>query len=272
MLNLLDQLQHKISLDLALWISNSADDIHSRDSFMINKLKRTFSGLWAVFKYEGIINLVSRGCTFIFHRLVFVESYYLFKVDLSNFRDENEKDFLPKIGNYCVRMIYTNKEADELLTEGFKYGAYELNLRAYLDKEIVSICIFVGKEFASIQCIADNQTGKATIDPRPFTVDFENGEVVGGKALTVPKFRRLHLRRYCGYLVRKIYKSNCCWVFNIGVKNYPSLANATKYPGVQTKAMHRYVKILWHRYFKEIKISPQTVEELLEQCPDYINK
>jgi hypothetical protein len=234
---------------------------------MLDKLTRIFTGVRAALKHEGIISTISRGFIYIIRQLIRVDDYY---IHVGKIPEEPEENFLPKVNNYCVRVISTNREADELVNEGFEFGAYDLNLRTNLDKEVLSICIFIDRELAHINCVAFSQAGKDIIDPLPFNVDFRNGEAVGGRAITVPKYRRLGLRYYSGYLERKLYRERGCvrWLGTIGVKNYPALANSARYPYSTVVARCRYIKILWFKYTKETKIGPFTLKEILEQRPD----
>jgi hypothetical protein len=231
---------------------------------MLDKLIKIFSGLRAAVKHEGIKSTISRGFMHIIHHLILVDNYY---IHVGGIHEEPEEHYLPKVNNYCVRVISTNKEADELVAEGFDFGAYDFNLRATLDKGVSSICIFVDKELAHINCVAFSQTGKDVIDSHPFNVDFESGEAVGGRAITVPKYRRLGLRYYSSYLERKLYREKGCvrWLGTLGVKNYPALANSARYPYSTVVARCRYIKILWFKYTKETKIGPFTLKEILEQ-------
>ena len=56
----------------------------------------------------------------------------------------------------------------------------------------------------------------------------------------------------------------------LGIKNYPALANSARNPYEKIVAVYRHIKILWFTYFKETKINPITVKELLEQRSDNI--
>jgi hypothetical protein len=145
---------------------------------------------------------------------------------------ENEDDYRPKTNSFCWKTISTNREADELLEKGFTFGAYDINLRASLDKSVTALCIFIDKELGHISCFTNNPRCKDVVDSRPFNVDFQNGYIVVGKALTIPKFRRLHLRTYNGHILRKT-----CWAkgikgaqYTLGANNYPALAIAAQPP------------------------------------------
>ena len=235
-------------------------------------LKYIYSGIRGVLKHEGVISLILRGYRFLLNRIFVFFDYYVVSTDLTKPNDDCEADFLPKTNNFCWHMISTNREADELAVNGFDFAAYELNVRALLDRGVLVFCFFVGKELAHIVCLADNQRGKDTIEPTPYHVDFQNGEVTMGRALTSPKYRRLRLRAYSGYLLRKFIRGKG-YVRPVGIleaKNYPALANAARYHDTTLVARCRYIKIRWFKYFKEIKMGPFPVKEVLEQRPDCI--
>ena len=239
---------------------------------MSNNSKYIYSGVIGVLKHEGVISLILRGYSYLLQRIFIFDDYYIIHTDLDKFKNDCEADFLPKTNDFYWQIISTNREADELAVNGFDFTAYELNLRASLDRGASVFCFFVGKEIAHIVCIADNLIGKDTIDFRPFNVDFQNGDVVTGRAFTVPKYRRLRLRAYSGYLLRRFFKEKGYVrpIGTMGVKNYPALANSARYHDTAVVAKCRYIKILWFKYFKEIEIGPFTMKEILEQRPDYI--
>lgn len=234
---------------------------------MIIQTKYICSGIKGVLKHEGVKSLISRGFTFLVNRCFTCEDYYIVTMDYSNADKEKEADYLPKAKNYCWKIISTNREADELIDKGFTLGAYELNLRASLDKNAVAICTFVDNELAHISCLADNPQGKKTVDPRPFDVDFKNKEAVVGLALTVPKFRRLRLRIYSGYILRRY-----CWEkgirggrFSIRANNYPTLAIAAQPPYKEAVSLCRLIRIFWFEYLKEKKMEPTPMKQIYEQ-------
>lgn len=240
------------------------------EKIMIRKIKNIWSALRAIAKYDGVINLTRRVLVFILHFVCRIENYYVSSRKISTLQEEDENQFLPRVDNHSVRNISTNKEADELVAEGFFFGAYELDFRRSLDKGAISICVFVNKELASMNWIADNQKAKDAIDFRPLPIDFNKGDVVGGRALTIPKFRRLGLRAYTGFLLRKYFrqKGYTRSVGAIRVDNYPALANTAKNPEAKIVAKYRLIKILWFSYIKETKMNPITAKELLAQKSD----
>lgn len=232
---------------------------------MKNKLKTTCSGIIAVLKHEGLGSLISRTTSYIMRRLFLIDNYYVSRSIVADMPVENEEDFSPKADNFEARMISTNREADELVAEGFDLGAYGINLRASLDTGALSVCIFVDKELAHINCIADNENGRNVIDPRPFHIDFEKGDIVGGRAITVPKYRRLHLRAYSGYLLRKYFRENG-YVYTtgtLGVNNYPALANAARLNITRIVSKCRYIKILGFSHFTEVPMEPTQPSEIV---------
>ena len=237
---------------------------------MNKKLKIFFTSLWAIVQCEGFKSLLSRGFEYLRHRTFYTEEYF---VEIGGLLGPYEpEDCLPKADDYFSCIISTNQEADELLSKGFNFGAYELNLRTTLDKGVQTCCIFIDKEFAHMLSKTDNQRGKNAVDSRPFHVDFKKGDIVGGKAFTVPKFRRLGLRKYSLYIMRKDdqekgYKNAYA---TIKTNNLPSLKYAAQNPNNQIVSRCRYIRVLCFKYVKETKMDPITVKELLEKESSYI--
>lgn len=241
---------------------------------MKSNFKYTYSGIRGVLKHEGVISLISRGFGYLLHRFFIFKNYYVVVVRFKDIDKEVEADYLPKVDDHCWRIISTNQEVDELKADGFELGAYELNLRISMDKDAVASCHFVGKELAHYTFLTDNPRGKDTVDLLPFSVDFENGQMVFGKSLTVPKYRNLRLRNYNGYINRKY-----CWArgiasgtYSVEVNNYRAMVSAAKPPDKLIISRCRFIKILWFKYFKETKMDPITIKEFLEQRPEYIKK
>lgn len=232
---------------------------------MKKNLRYIFSGIRAVLKHEGLKNLISRGFIFLFHRFFFYEDYYVIFMKSHNNPEDSEADFLPRTDGYCSMIITSNREADELVADGFILGAYELNLRSSLDKETIAFCLFVNKEFAHVSCMADNPQGKQAIDPRPFAVNYQNGEVVVSKAFTVPKFRRLLLQEYNGYIMRKYCREKeiSLILSSVNARSIPALAKTPKAPDRYTISKCRLIKVLWFKHLKEIKMEPITLNQIV---------
>ena len=235
---------------------------------MKKNLKYIYPGIKGVLKHEGVIGLISRGYKYLLHRFFFYEDYY---VVVSNYYKDIDKeveaDYLPKVDNHCCRIISTNGEVDELIADGFDLGVYELNLRISMDKGAVGFCHFVCKELAHYTFLTDNPRGKEAVDPRPFSVDYKNGQMVVGRSLTVPKYRRLHLRNYNGYVMRKYrwergIKST---IYTLQVNNYPALVRAAKPPDKLIVSRCRLIKILWFKYLKEIEMEPTPLKQIVAQ-------
>jgi len=234
---------------------------------MKNKLKYFYSGVRGVLKHEGIMSLIKKGLMFLSHRFFVFEDYYIVVSNNMDIDKEVEADYLPKVEDHCWWMLTTNQEADELVADGFELGAYELNLRTLLDKDAIAFCNFAGKELAHFSVLADNPRGKKAVEPLPFSVDFEHGQIVVGRALTVPKFRRLHFRKYNGYLMRKYRwaRGKVSTKYPIQVNNYPALAIAAQPPERQIVSKCRFIKILWFKYFKETEMNPTPPKEIIDR-------
>ena len=240
---------------------------------MIRKIKTHLSGLRAVVRYEGWKSLISRGFDYLAHRICVFDKYYTVCLDPKITAQAKEADFVPKTDNYCWKMLSTIDEADELASDGFDFGAYEINLRASLDYDVIVFCIFINKELAHIVCLADNLKGKKNIDFRPFNVDFNNAEIATGKVLTIPKFRRLHLRTYSGFLVRRYCLERDINLIKGTVGEYnATLVSAAQDGYLTILSKCRYTKIFCFKHLKEEKFKPVKSKQLMEQKQGYLNK
>jgi hypothetical protein len=230
-------------------------------------MPKRFGGMPAsaahILKEEGPVVLTSRALSWLLRHAFQYRHYYVAIVTKS---EEDEADFAPRIKDFSVKVVATPAEIDNLQTEGFSLGAHEASVRRFVDCGAHVWCVFVGTELAHINCMAFDERGKRVIDPVPFRVEFRNGEICGGTAVTVPKFRRLHIRTYIGYLRRQ-------WAWEHGflamknsfdTTNIAALAEASRYRS-QIVSECRYVKFLWIRHVSETKVGPIDAKALLER-------
>lgn len=234
------------------------------------KNKYICSGIRGVLKHEGLKSLSSRVYTYLLHRFFIFEHYYVVVVKFKDIEKEVESDYLPKLDEHCWRIISTNHEIDELVTDGFSLGAYELNLRMSMDRDAVAFCHFASNELAHYTFYADNPRGKNIIDLLPYNVDFENGYVISGMSLTVPKYRNLHLRVYNGYIMRKYFWSRGIVgsTYSVSVNNYPALLSHAKPPDKLIVSEYRFIKILCFKYLKKIEIEPTPLKQIVARMSE----
>jgi hypothetical protein len=193
--------------------------------------------------------------------------------DIQNTPEEKEEDFRPQVEQYCSRILSTNREADDLITEGFHIKALASNLRASLDRGATAFCIFVGKELAALVCCADNLRGKKIIDPRPFSIDFNNGEIVTGRAITIPKYRRLRLRKFSGFLLRQYYYyKGVRWIKGTMRANNVAVIAST-FPDHYVTSRCKVIRIFgMFIKLKETKMEPTPLRQIYEQLYGHSKK
>jgi hypothetical protein len=233
--------------------------------------KNIYSGIRGVLIHEGVKSLISRGCVFLLRRAFLFENYFVILTDTENTPQLNEADFKPKTDDYCSKIISTNQEADQLVSSGFDLAAYELDLRSLPGNGVTVICIFVGKELAHINAVAENPRGKKILDPRPFSVNFKNSEAVTGRTLTVPKYRRLYLRTYSGYLLRKhCHDKGIRWIKGtVNADNYATLSGMSRTTDHTALSKYQFIKIFCFKYLKEKKIEQISTKRLIKQIPNH---
>jgi len=157
------------------------------------------------------------------------------------------------------------------VADSFDFGAYELNIRVLLDKGVIIFCVFIGKELAHFVCLAVDSRCREAVDPYPYDVDFSNKEAITGKAFTVREFRRLGLRQYSGYALRKycVQKGISRVKGVIEADNYAPLAVAAPHPHMTITARCRYIKLLCFKRFNETRMEPATPREILAGMKGY---
>lgn len=205
-----------------------------------------------ILETEGFASLVKRGFSFIAGHLFKYETYYLYERDSSTYRMRSDTDFVPKVDGLCLRVIYTNEEADELEAEGFQFRKYAGDARSKLNKGAIAFCVFVGHELGNIGWLCTTQQARDSLNEPPAKVDFSQSEAWAGSAWTNPRYRRMGLHRYCGlkrdecWLQKGIVKSK--WA--IAKTNVASLTAESK-SGAVRYGEGRLIKMLWWKSWKE---------------------
>jgi len=131
-----------------------------------------------IIRTEGVIPLIKRGFAFAIWLCFQYRTYYIVEYDLS--KDWHEADFLPRIRNFALKIVSSNREADELEASGLEFRSHVINARERLDKGAIAFCIFVGSELAYIAWLAMSQQAKDVLDEPPFRVNFSDNEACWG--------------------------------------------------------------------------------------------
>ncbi|MFC1847183.1 hypothetical protein ACFLYS_03910 [Chloroflexota bacterium] len=152
-------------------------------------------------KTKGFVALISRTLLFLKRRLFVFKNLYLYEHTL---QERNEADYIPKIQGYTLKVVSSNRQADEIANEGFedfRDCPVIVNTRRCLDKGAIAFCFFVGREFAHIGFVAMDEEAKKSFDILPYRVDFSHGQACTGGTVTMPKYRGNGLMAY-GYFKR----------------------------------------------------------------------
>ena len=148
------------------------------------------------YQTKGLVSLARQVFAFVLWLFFDCRTYYLYRYMLDNNQWLNEAHLKPKIDNILLRVVTTNREADEIEAEGLEFLSQVHNARERLDKGAVAFCIFIGNELAHIGWVAMTQRAKDSLGEPPYAVDFSNGEACGASLWTNPKYRRMGLRVY----------------------------------------------------------------------------
>ena len=203
-----------------------------------------------IFQTEGLAPLLRRGFNFVRGWFFGYGHYYLYKHTIE---ERNESDFMPRIDDFSVNIICSNKEADELAeATGFDFRRRFVKDKNRLDKGAIAFCVFVGKELAHIGWVALSEEAKKTIDPLPYKVDFANNEACTGGTLTIPEYRGKGLMVY-GYYRRFQFLKEKGVVASRNAVSTSNIASQRAHAKFEPKiyAEARYLKLLWWRFWKE---------------------
>src|SRR5208282_1332824 len=117
------------------------------------------------FQREGFIpmlkSLKNDALRFFGSYLFHYADYYLYEHTIE---ERCETYFLPKVGDYTVRVVSSNQQADMLAAEGDDFRKYLYSARQALDKGAIAFCIFVERELAHVSWVALTGEAKNTFD------------------------------------------------------------------------------------------------------------
>lgn len=96
---------------------------------------------------------------------------------------------LPKIENFCLKIISAPEHIDKLFAEGFDFSSDSNmeNFKRRLNKGGILFYVFVEKKLVHTNWIAMSK--KANFDPFPFKIDWRD-EACLGPSYTIPEYRR----------------------------------------------------------------------------------
>ncbi len=214
----------------------------------------TVSKIKQVLQTEGLIPLLRRGFPFLLSYFLKYGTFYLYKHTL---KERTEADFAPRIQGFTLKVVSTNKQADQISANGLEdFRQQFINARRGLDKGAIAFCVYVGNELAHIGWVAMSREAKNTFDGLPYYVDFTNKEACTGGTVTIPKYRGKGLMAY-GYFVRFQFLRQKGIVTTrnaVKISNTASHKVMAKFgPNMYAKA--RYLKVLWWKFWRETQLT-----------------
>ena len=212
-------------------------------------------GVWLrrakdVFQREGLTTLLRRSFDFVRSWFLQYKNCYLYEHTL---RERNEADFMPRIGDFTLKIVSTNEEADGLAaTTGSDLRRRFIEARRMLDKGAIAFCIFAKGELAHIGWVGMTEEAKKSMGQLPYKVDFAHGEACTGGMWTYPQYRGMGLATY-GYFRRcqflreqgKTVSRNAVATNNVAAQRL-----FAKF-GSRLCAQGHYLKVLWWQFWKE---------------------
>lgn len=205
-----------------------------------------FSRTIQIISSEGISALLKQGIFYVWNFLQNHGEYFIIEFDYDS--QPEIPDIKPKIA--CTyKAITTVSDYDKLLAQGYRFNSR--NFRLKLKKGAMAFCLFVDKDLASETWAAADAQSKKVVDPIPFRVDFDKGEVCVGVRFTNPKYRRNGLSEYVyamrlPYLKERFTKAKA----SVNVNNKASQRINDIFYG-KVIARGRYFRFIKWQYWKE---------------------
>jgi len=216
-----------------------------------------------ILKTEGLASLAGRALKYLRRRLFLYENVYLYEYIM---QERNEAEYIPKTQGFTLKAISTNRQADEIASEGFddiRNYPVMVNVRRCLDKGAIAFCLFVGWELAHIGFVAMKEEAKNTFDTLPYRVDFAHGQACTGGTVTLPKYRGNGFMAY-GYFKRleflreKGYKTSRN---SVAADSKVSQRVHAKF-GPKIYARARFLRVARWKFWKEVPYFPITSDIL----------
>ncbi len=118
---------------------------------MRSALKALLTRARVVLREEGLLSLLRIALAFLAGFLFRYETYYLYEHTM---KERDEADFLPKVKDFTVQMVYTNEQVNELARNGFDLSSPSIYSKRRLDKGAIALCIFVRQDLAHVGWMA----------------------------------------------------------------------------------------------------------------------
>ena len=202
--------------------------------------------------------LAKSSFAFVTDHLFKSQTYTLLEHSPSVIQNMSKDDLMPRVGDFTLKIVATNAEADELEDKGFEFRSCAFNSRERLDKGAVAFVVFVGGEFGSVAWVAMSKEALDTLGEPPVQMDFARGEALTGAVHTNPKYRRMRLNLYMGLHIRQFLLDQDIAIMRGAVANanIASLRANDKFnPRVYAKG--RYLRVLWWKAWKEQPLTPE---------------
>lgn len=218
----------------------------------IKRVRVLFAEAAIILREEGLIPLLRHSFTFLADHLFQYRTYWLLEYPTRRINGLDEADFMPRIDEFTFRIVFTNREADELEADGLDFRSWSSNCTERLDKGAVASCVFAGRELAHILWVATTEEAKRTFNDPPYRVDFSNKEYCLGGSWTNPKYRRKGLAKYAMFKTKQSLQEKGM-TRDRGAISKNNVVSQTAYSGFSPKwyAEGRYLKLLWWESWKE---------------------
>ena len=225
----------------------------------MDRLTALFRRAKQIYQAEGLIPLVRRGSAFLGYRLLKYRTYYLYAAPIEEtllVLDENHT--VPRVGDFSVKVVSSNDDADELEAQGFEFLSQDSDAGERLDSGAVALCIFVGSELACIGWVALTQEAMDSLNEPPYKVEFANHESCTGRYWTNPKYRGVGLAPYASFNVFKFLHHKGIQVDRTVTRTGNiSSVRATERAGFKAYGEGRYLRFLWWKSWKERPLPPE---------------
>jgi len=198
-------------------------------------------------------------------RIFWYNNYYILERPL-NKEIFDPEPFKPDIQGLTSVFITFRQQADEIAGESEDFRKHYINADKMLKAGAVACCIYVGNEIAFIGWVATTEAAKKAFNNVPYHVDFNNNEACTGSVLTIPKYRRMGIKKYGTYLrLHFMQQAGIVMSRSIVKTNNITSLKASNIRGNSITARARHIRFLFWNSWKETPLNIQITDVLEKQ-------
>jgi hypothetical protein len=213
-----------------------------------------------IYRREGIFRLILALSSQIYKYQI----WYVYEHDLSDILKKNEKELLPKVPGFSIKIVSSIEQAKELERNGFDLIKKASRLIYRLKNGAIAFCLFNETKLMHIGWVAMNTQAKESLTHVPYKVDFSKMACIE-VATTMPEYKGKNVSKYFptykGFMTYSFFKRAQFLItkgyhiarYSILESNKASRWFAERY-NIRVISKIHHIRILGFMFWKESKV------------------